>query len=173
MQRPIIAIVLAIGGALVACSPTFDWREVRLPPSPLMAMMPCKPERETRQVEMAGQAATLSMASCKAGSLTLAVGVLAMPGPERVAAALEQWQRATLQSMRARDVSRTTQSVGGPGASVVAQAVRARGQAPDGQAIELHGLWFARGDTGHAALVFGAAAPAEVLEAFHAGLRWP
>ena len=41
---------VAVTAALLACSPTFNWREVRLESTGLKAMFPCKPDHATRNV---------------------------------------------------------------------------------------------------------------------------
>jgi len=47
MRAAWIWIALA---SLAACSPAYNWREVRLVDAPLRAMLPCKPTAPTREI---------------------------------------------------------------------------------------------------------------------------
>lgn len=44
--------VLLVLSMLTACTPTFNWRDVRVEPTGLKAMLPCKPEKASREVSM-------------------------------------------------------------------------------------------------------------------------
>ena len=69
----IIAPALLTGCALAACSPTFNWREVRAEPTALKAMLPCKPDKGARNVPMAGREVSLQVIGCDTGD---AAGIL-------------------------------------------------------------------------------------------------
>ena len=58
MPRFLLAAALL---GLAACSPTFNWREVRVESAPLKAMLPCKPDRGSRAVPMAGRQVELQV----------------------------------------------------------------------------------------------------------------
>lgn len=58
---------------LAACSPTFNWREVRAESMPLKAMLPCKPDKGARTVPMAGRQVELQVLGCEAGGATFAL----------------------------------------------------------------------------------------------------
>ena len=48
------AIVLSLAAVLSACTPTYNWREVRPEGSGVVLMMPCKPDSHARRVRLAG-----------------------------------------------------------------------------------------------------------------------
>lgn len=50
-----------------ACTPTFNWREVSLEQAGATALLPCKPDRAERAVQLAGQTLQMRMAGCEAG----------------------------------------------------------------------------------------------------------
>ena len=87
--------------ALTACSPALNWREVRLEPSALVAMLPCKPDQGTRSVTLAGQNLSMHMMGCEADSATFAVSYADLPDATQAAAVQAQWQTAMLGNMRA------------------------------------------------------------------------
>jgi hypothetical protein len=62
--------------ATAACTPTFNWREVTLDDLPVTALLPCKPDRATRTLPMAGAPRTMVMAGCKAGGAMFTVAVV-------------------------------------------------------------------------------------------------
>ena len=59
MRRPFTAAALLCAAALTACSPTFNWREVRAEGAGLKAVLPCKPDKSERTVPMAGHDVSL------------------------------------------------------------------------------------------------------------------
>jgi hypothetical protein len=71
-----------MGGAcalLIACTPTFNWRDVSFEQAPATALLPCKPDRASRPVELAGQKLMMHMAGCEAGGAMFAVALLELP----------------------------------------------------------------------------------------------
>ncbi|HNI84495.1 MAG TPA: hypothetical protein PLM38_03935, partial [Ottowia sp.] len=96
------ALVLAVALGAAACTPTLDWREVRLAPSPAIALLPCKPDRTTRDVPLGGVPTALSVAGCDAGGATFALMTAQLPAGRDPDAVLAGWQQATLAHMRAQ-----------------------------------------------------------------------
>ncbi|MHB1125194.1 MAG: hypothetical protein ACYC0T_21095 [Ramlibacter sp.] len=95
---------LAGAATLAGCSPALDWREVRLEAAPLKIMMPCKPEKGSRQVTMDGRPVALDALACEAGGSTFTILSADIGGPASADAALRQWQAASLATMRGRTV---------------------------------------------------------------------
>lgn len=165
-----LAALLALG----ACSPTFNWRELRLDGAPLLALMPCKPESAIRAVPLAGTPTELHMHSCEAGGLRFAVAWADVGNAAQVAPALAAWRSASLQSIRVAptpaDDPSTRWAVTVAGAPTVL-GVRAQGQDPQGQPVQTRAAYFAQGSRVFQAAVYGAKLPDEVVEPFYAGLR--
>ena len=87
------------GGALVvlglsACTPPLDWREVRPIDSEVTALFPCKPQRMSRQVALAGAKVQMDLVSCTAADATYAIAYARLPDPAQVSAALQQLRAA-------------------------------------------------------------------------------
>jgi hypothetical protein len=61
-----IKIIVVLTG-LSACTPAFNWREVRFDQAGVTALLPCKPDRAVRVVQLAGQPVSTNMAGCEAG----------------------------------------------------------------------------------------------------------
>jgi hypothetical protein len=68
--------IAAILTCLSACTPTFNWREIRFDQAGVTALLPCKPDRASRVVELAGQQLATSMAGCEAGGAMFTVALM-------------------------------------------------------------------------------------------------
>lgn len=170
--RGFVCTVVLSASALSACSPTFNWRELRLEGAPLVALMPCKPETATRSVPMLGQPTELHMHSCETGGLTFAVAWAKLGDATRAGEALAQWQQAALASVRVAPGD----AIDMP--STVARADEARGtkaQGSDhqGKALSTEAVYFAQGDWVYQAAVYGAKLPDQATTAFFDGLALP
>jgi hypothetical protein len=69
-------IVMVLLGATQGCTPAFNWREVSFDGLPVSALLPCKPDRGTRSVPLAGAPREMVMAGCQAGGATFTVAVV-------------------------------------------------------------------------------------------------
>ena len=87
--------------ALAACSPTFNWREVRPDGTALSLLLPCKPDKAERSVPLGGKPTELLMLGCDAGDATFAVAVADIGDASRAETVLAQWQALTLANMKA------------------------------------------------------------------------
>ena len=94
--------VLALGLS-AGCSPSHNWRQVRPEGAPLVALMPCKPERAEREVSLLGPGqpvVRLQMMSCEVQGRTYAVAALALPPGLAADVAAQAWLRATWASLK-------------------------------------------------------------------------
>jgi hypothetical protein len=173
---PGLAILLLGVAALGACSPTFNWRELRPAGTPLQALMPCKPDMAERTVPLDGTPTPMQMHSCDAGSLTFAVAWAELVSEDRVPAAIQGWRAGAL----------ATLSVGGPQAEGVVtdwvvkvpgaehpQGVQAMGQSPQGKPMRMRAAYFSKGRQVFQAAVYGAQLPEEELATFFDALKLP
>lgn len=93
--------VLAV--SLVACAPSHNWRQVAHDGAPATLLMPCKPERATREVRLLGPdrpATTLSMLSCDVDDRTFAWAAMTLPDGESEGEVLAAWRQATWASLQ-------------------------------------------------------------------------
>jgi hypothetical protein len=74
-----LIVILGTCGILMACTPTFNWRDVSFEQAPATALLPCKPDRGSRPVELAGQKLMMHMAGCEAGGAMFAVALIELP----------------------------------------------------------------------------------------------
>jgi hypothetical protein len=82
----------------LACTPAFNWREVAFAGLPVVALLPCKPDRGERSVQLAGAPRPVVMAGCKAGEAMFTVAVVRVDDSgqvEQVKAELRAANKAT------------------------------------------------------------------------------
>jgi hypothetical protein len=144
MRYLLRAVALFVALGLVACSPAFNWREVRPETSTLVALLPCKPDEVVRTVELAGEPVSLDMLSCDAGGATFAIGYAAIRDRERAGAMLAWWRAATLANLRATVSGDLPFTPKGSLALPQSTRVTATGQRADGEAVKVHAAWFAQ-----------------------------
>lgn len=150
IPRLIYACFLALLALQIACTPALNWRDVRFEgampasqASQLNAVLPCKPDRATREQTVGGQKVQLSMMGCKAAGATFTVSRMVLTTPAAAPQVLAAWQAASLGQAPGAVV--TTQPIKILGASAWPVAVRA--QIPSsGPAVKSAGqiAWFAQ-----------------------------
>lgn len=166
---------LAVGWVatlLLACSPTFNWREARLDDTPLVALLPCKPDRATRTVPLGGTPVSMRMMGCEAGGVQFAVAAVPLPNVAQAAQAtqatelLTQWRMATLGNFAA--VGSAPQPFAPKGASGASQGqvLATHGRQSDGRAVRLQVAWFRHGAHIYQVLAYGETLSGEVAETF-------
>jgi hypothetical protein len=169
LRPPAAVLLLALGAA--ACSPTFDWREVRVEPTRLKAMLPCKPDAAARKLPMGSREVEVRALGCEAGTATYAILTADVGEPARADEALAQWNRATLANLRGT-VSRTQPFIPARASALPSSLrVTAEGRRADGSAIRGEAAYFAQGTRVFQAVVYGAELRAEMLQPFFEGLR--
>lgn len=173
MIRSLGAGALLAAGLAGGCSPTFNWREVRVEPTPLTAMLPCKPDKAKREVPMAGRKVELTAWSCEAGGATFALLFADVGDPARLGEVLAQWNTATLANLRSG--GGTASPFRPPGALALPQSLKvvAAGRRSDGSAVESHAAYFAHGSHVYQAVIYAGQLRPEATDGFFAGLRFP
>ena len=166
------AAVLITGWTLAACSPTFNWREVRAEPTALKAMLPCKPDKGARSVPMAGREVSLQVIGCDTGGATFAVMFADLGDASRLGEVLAQWKAASLSNMRGTSAQETPFRP--PGALALPQSLQvvASGQRPDGTRVQSQAAYFAQGSHVFQAVIYTGQLKPEVAEPFFSGLKF-
>jgi hypothetical protein len=169
LRRSLVALICA---ALTACTATYNWREVRVGPAGLKAMMPCKPEQETRSVPMTGRKVDLNVLACQTGDATFAILFADLGDPGRSALALDQWKAVTLANMRSQGAQE--RPFVPPGSLALPQALQvvSKGKRPDGTDVEAHAAYFTRGTYVLQAVIYSDQLKPEVAEPFFSGLAF-
>lgn len=162
--------------ALAACTPTLDWRAVRLEPDARL-QFPCKPDRHERSVELPGGAgrAPAQMLVCDAGNATWSATQFTLADPNAATAMAASLQSVLQDNLKARDVQAGSPSVPGATPGTAWRAAMA-GQRPDGSPVQARVLFVARGARVYQLVVLARpqadAAWQAAAQEFLDGLRW-
>lgn len=163
--------------ALVACAPALNWREVRPESTGLVAMFPCKPSRQTREVPLAGVRVSMQLLACEAGGATWSLSHAELADPGRVGTALVALNDALAANLGSPAASPPAPLVV-PGMTPQprAQRVHLGGQRADGVAVRVDAAVFARGTHVFQAVVMQPAGEraldSEAPQNFFGGLRF-
>lgn len=174
--RCLLPGLLAVTLALTACSPTYNWREIRPAGSPLLALMPCKPEQAERPAPLGESSVTLHMHSCETGGLTFAVAWAELAASDPSTEALARWRGAALAAIRvdpARAGETDLQWTPAMRGADQALGLVAQGTQHDQRTVQMRAAHFSRGQQVYQAAIYGPALPDEVVTTFFEGLRLP
>ena len=189
---PIVALALALTLPLMlaACSPSFNWREVRPANTRLSLLLPCKPDKAQKMVPLGGQPTALNMLGCDAGGATFAVAVADLGDrgdASQVTSVLAVWQNLTLANMKAPlpgapsaapsiPPSQPTQKLALklPGADLQPPAVllKASGLRADGTRVMGHAAYFSQGAQVFQVVLYADTLSPEVSETFFSSLKF-
>jgi hypothetical protein len=174
MMRRALTTILALAYAVAACTPTLDWRELRIDGSGLLALFPCKPAGLARSLALAGAAVEMTVYACSTGGATYAVSFADVGQPALVEQALVE-----LASAAARNIDASGPPTRMPlqleGMTPNPQAGRSAfaGRLGDGRRVEEHIAVFARGTRIFQVTMVGAKLDVETTEMFFGALRLP
>ncbi|GAB2488591.1 hypothetical protein GCM10027082_44710 [Comamonas humi] len=138
--------VAAAGLALVACSPSLNWRSMPLDGAPVTATFPCKPDHAVRSVDWGQGPVSLAMAGCEADGATFAVSHMPVAQPAQASAVLQRWQEALQKQLHLEGTPPAGTAFAVPGVMGLPQSQRVQWQGRDdrGQPVSVDAVWFAR-----------------------------
>jgi hypothetical protein len=84
-QAAHLLVVISALSLVAGCTPAFNWRDVAFDGLPVSALLPCKPDRATRAVPLAGAPRQMVMAGCEAGGATFTVAVVTVQDASQLA----------------------------------------------------------------------------------------
>ena len=153
---------------LVACSPSFNWREVHPENTRLSLLLPCKPDKAQKVVPLGDQPTLLFMLGCEAAGATFAVAVADLGDAAKAAPALAQWQSLTLANMKADPGTSQVLVLKLPGAAPGPPPLRmlARGRRADGVPVSGQAGYFAHGSQVFQVVIYAEKIAPDVAETF-------
>jgi hypothetical protein len=163
--------LLPLALCLQACSPAFNWREVRMDNAPLVALLPCKPDKGAKTLQLGGAPTELQMQGCEAGGGLFTIAAARLQPPVNLEQTLQLWKVALLANARTT-VSQDRGFVP-PGALPIPASVQAtfNGQRANGAPVWGQITLFAQGDQVFQAAVFSDKPLAEPAATFFSSLR--
>ena len=165
----------------MACSPNFNWRDVRPENTRLSLLMPCKPDNTQKIVPLGARPTELTLLSCIADGAMFAVAVADVGDVTQVKPALDQWAKVTLINMKASALETAGSALGSqafpfklPGAATQPPPilVSARGQRANGTAVNGQAAYFSQGSQVFQVTLYADKMAPEVSETFFASLKF-
>lgn len=164
--------VVALGAiAASACSPVYDWRTVQLAGGGVSALMPCKPDVQTRKLKVADVPLHMTLQVCTAGDQTWAITSADVSDATHVAALLRALQAAAAANLATETAPLVPFAVPGATPSAASGRMALGGRLPDGRPMNGQMLFFSKGTRVYQASVLGVVLPAEGVENFLASLN--
>ena len=155
-----------------ACSPTFNWRDVRPEDTRLSLLLPCKPDKAEKMVPLGGQPTKLRLLGCDTGGATFAVAVADLADAAPVVKVLAQWQSLTLANMKAGAPQVVPLKLPGAAPMPAPLLVKAQGQRADGTAVNGQAAYFAQGTQVFQVVVYAGKLAPDVAETYFASLSF-
>ena len=163
----------ALGLLLVACSPPYNWREVRPEGTGLSLLLPCKPDKVQKTVTLGSTPVLLTLIGCDAAGATFAIAVADLGNAARAGPVLAQWQNLTLANMKAAmPVKSSALKVQGASGAVPPVLVAARGQRANGSTVNGQAAYFAQGSQVFQAVLYADKLAPDVSETYFSSLKF-
>lgn len=127
------AVAASAALLLGACTPRYDWREVRgTGAAPFVVLLPAKPSTLSHPIELNGTPLTMSMTAAKVGQVAFAVGSAELPDAGAAEAALDAMKSALVGNIGGTVRQQKTTPAAGAGhdRSLEIEAVGRAGDAP-------------------------------------------
>ncbi|WP_428421659.1 hypothetical protein [Methylibium sp.] len=154
-----------------ACAPALDWREVRPDGGGLVALFPCKPERLTRQLALAGATVQMQVLACTAEGTTWGLSTADMADPGIVGTALAELRVSRVRNLDGAETASQAAQIAGMTPQPRAVRFSVAGRKPDGTPIADQSVLFALGTRVFHAAALGGQPSAQTLETFFGGLK--
>ena len=159
-------------GALVACAPALDWREVRVGAAESVALFPCKPAAHARELLLAGQMVKLTLHACQAADATWGLAWADVGDPARVSAALQALQEGARVNLGDAKAQARPHTVKGQTPQRGSGRWILDGRYPDGKPVSGQVAVFSRGTVVFQATVLGVTPASEAAETYLGALRF-
>jgi hypothetical protein len=140
---------------LGACSPKYDWREVRGASAPFVVMLPGKPSTQTRTINLDGTQVAMTMTGAEVDGATFAVGSVELPDAARAQAALQTMKAGLIRNVGGTVTREKAESSGGQ--SII--EIDASGPPGPGGARKLSARFVQKGQRVYQVIVLGTARP--------------
>jgi hypothetical protein len=92
-------IAFAAAAALLACSPKYNWREVRGEQASFVVLLPGKPASHSREIDLNGIKVTMTMTAAEVDGVIFAVGSAQLPDQAAPQAALQSMKTAMVRNI--------------------------------------------------------------------------
>lgn len=142
--RPAIVPAVALALLLCACTPKFDWREVRGSDAPFIVLLPGKPASSSREMQLDGVMLKMQMTAADVEGVSFAVGSARVDDASKIPGVLAAMQKGMLSNIH-----------GIPDEKQSGKDIVAFGNLQNGQPVKLVGRFVARGAWVYQVIIIG------------------
>lgn len=128
LQSLSLALVISSAIFLVACSPKFNWREVRGTESPFTVLLPAKPASVSREMTLNGIMLNMHMTAADVDGISFAIGSAQVSDTSKIPGVLDAMQQGMLKNIHGVPEKQFAQTGTLPAKDVVAYGTLANGQ---------------------------------------------
>lgn len=124
--------------ALLACTPTYDWRTIQNNDNGYEVTFPAKPHSDGRDIDTGGQTLHMSMQTAEAGDAVFAIGTIDLPNADTATqrATVDFLQHGLAHNLNAAPVVKPVQISIAVGGVVAGEEIDIGGAAANGQKHE-------------------------------------
>ncbi len=140
IQSLVIALSITLAINLAACSPKFDWREVRGTESAFSVWLPAKPASFSREMTLNGVALKMQMTAADVDGISFAVGSAKVSDASKIPGVLDAMQLGMLNNIHGVPEKQSS-----PGSDHSSKDLVAYGKLANGQPVKFVGRFLTRG----------------------------
>jgi hypothetical protein len=132
--------LLFTAAALLACTPSYDWRTIQNNDDAYEVTFPAKPHSDARDIDVAGKPMHMKMQMAEAGDAVFAVGTVDLPDadPATQRAALDFLQQGLARNLNAAPAAHPVDIDVAAGGRLSGAEITVNGTSPNGQKSETH-----------------------------------
>ncbi len=149
--------LLLVSIAISACSPKFDWRDVRGGAAPFTVLMPAKPASMSREIQLGEQKLLMHMQVTQIDGVSFAVGAVKLPNASQAQASMALIKQALVSNLNGHINEDTTTTASSDGKLTINEVFNATSltRSPAGVSTAMVVRIVARGDWVFQVLVAG------------------
>jgi hypothetical protein len=140
LQSLVIALSSTLAINLAACSPKFDWREVRGTESAFSVWLPAKPASFSREMTLNGVALKMQMTAADVDGISFAVGSAKVADASKIPGVLDAMQLGMLNNIHG-----VPENESSPASDHSSKDLVAYGRLANGQPVKFVGRFLSRG----------------------------
>lgn len=134
---------------LNACSPKFDWREVRAVDAPILMLLPAKPASHSKEIDLDGVKIKMTMTAADAGQISFALAYAKIEDIEKNSANFQSRQEKMLEAMKSGMLKNINGKILDTNINITSKIapdlLQAIGQLQNGQSVKLIGKFTSYG----------------------------
>ena len=147
MNHISIKKTLLIASLLVctACSPQFDWREIRGTDAPYTVLMPAKPASASKEMQLQGIALNMNMTASEVSGINFAVGSAKLNNPGDAGIVLDAMKKGMINNIQGTLNTHTSNN----------NDIEVRGQLKNGEAVLMAARFVSKGPWVYQVVILG------------------